>query len=92
MTRREQLAYMVDLIEPGIGSPDLRKAIDFAKANGIVADMHVGKSKEWFEQEKSTRVPEYFMGQFVSGYEEGDLIAYNHGINVSRKFLKEINH
>jgi len=89
MTRKEQLRHMVTIIDKSpIGSLGLDEAIVFAKDRGIVANMHVGKSQEWFEEDRNNRVAEWIMGQFVDGYENNQYIGYNSGINIAMSFLE----
>lgn len=85
-SRREQLAYMVGLIENSdMGTKLVEKAIEFAKRNGIEANMHIGMSEEFFENENHTA--EWIMGQFVDGYETNNYLAFNSGINIAMSFL-----
>ena len=89
MTRKDQLSFMVNLIDNSTkGSVELDDAINFAKNNGIEADMHVGKEKEWFNQDRNNRVAEWLMGQFISGHERNQYIGFNSGINISMSFLE----
>lgn len=88
MNRRTQLAYVVGLIDySDRKSSSLQFAIKFAKDNGIYADIHVGMEEYWFNQDRDNRVSEWLMGQFVTGYEDNNYIAYNSIINISMSFL-----
>lgn len=88
MIRKEQLAYMVNIINNTKKDGDeLHAVIQFAKDNGIEANMHVGNSKEWFEEDRENRVAEWLMGQFVDGYERNQYLGFNSGINISMSFL-----
>lgn len=84
MSRREQLAYMVAIIDIG-GKGLVDKAVNFAKEHGIKANIHVGQDREFFKDKD--RVAEWIMGQFVHGYENSNYLAYNSGINLSMSFL-----
>ncbi|MGD6876963.1 hypothetical protein [Bacillus infantis] len=85
-SRREQLAYMVGLIEYAAkGSNSLKHAVDFAKKQGIVANIHVGERKDFFEDKN--KIAEWMMGQFIDGYEKEEYIAFNSGINLAMSFL-----
>lgn len=91
MNRREQLAYVVGLIGySDRKSSSLKFAIEFAKDNGIHKDIHVGKEEYWFDQDRDNRVSEWLMGQFITGYEDNNYIAYNSTINISMSFLNGI--
>ena len=88
MNRREQLAYIVGLIDySDRKSSSLKFAIEFAKDNGIYTDIHVGMEEYWFDQDRDNRVSEWLMGQFITGYEDNNYIAYNCIINISMSFL-----
>ncbi|MBO1583294.1 hypothetical protein [Bacillus sp. XF8] len=82
MSRREQLAYVVGIIDNG---GRLEKAIDFAKSYGIVTRMHEGEDKKFFEDDD--HVAEWLMGQFIYGFEEHKYLGYNTGINIAMSFL-----
>lgn len=86
MSRREQLAYMVAIIDIG-GKSLVEKAIKFADDHGIEANMHVGESGEFFKNKD--KVAEWMMGQFVDGYENNQYLGYNSGINLSMSFLNK---
>lgn len=88
MTRKEQLKRMVETIESiEAVNQELNEVINEALTSGITASMHVGKSQEWFDEDRDTRVPEWLMGQFVEGHLKENYIAYNTGINLAKSFL-----
>lgn len=85
MNRREQLAYLLGLIEYSQkDGSSVRQAIDFADKNGIRANMNVGMNKEDFTEDK---VAEWIMGQFIDGFNNGNFLAFNAGINIAHSFL-----
>ena len=88
VNRKNQLKLMVEQIEETkVGSPDLDQIIQQAVDNGIEQNMHVGRPKEWFEENRENRVAEWLMGQFVDGHLKKQYLGYNSGINISMSFL-----
>lgn len=88
MSRREQLAYVLGLVENATPkSAEYIKAVDFARGKGITTDMHVGNSQEWFVIDRDNKISEWLMGQFVSFYLEDGYVACNSAINLSISFL-----
>ncbi|KLA04016.1 hypothetical protein OCE55_21125 [Bacillus paranthracis] len=61
-TRREQLAYMVGLMNHG-GKSGLEAAHEYGKNNGIKVHLHEGNEQEFFEEEDHTA--EWLMGQVM---------------------------
>lgn len=84
--RREQLAYVVGLVEHGQND----KALDFMNRIGIIPRMHEGA--DFYRYREEWKVAEWIMGQIVDVCcnEDAALINYislNAGINIVRSFL-----
>jgi hypothetical protein len=87
-TRREQLAYILGLIEVStVHGHGTKLAVKFAIEKGIERNMHLNK-QGFLEEDPDNRVPEYLMGQLVDMYEDDNYIALNTFNNLGRSHLE----
>lgn len=84
--RVKQLEQVINNLKHSpISAIDVKERV---KDFGIDANIHEGKSEEWFKENKNKRVPEWLMGQFLGIIESNSLHAMNTAINISESFLR----
>jgi hypothetical protein len=91
LNRREQLAYILGLMEVSTKHGHGTKlAAKFAIEKGIERNMHLNQPQDFIKSDLDNRMPEYLMGQLVDMYEDDNYSALNIMNNLSRSYFEGV--